>query len=419
MNGRLDEQPRLGVAANAAQFGLLLCINVCVGALVGQDRVLVPLMGQAFGIRTTAAALAFVVAFGFSKAVSNLVAGAMADNVGRRRLLVAGWLVGLTVPPLLMWAPSWGWVVFASVLLGINQGLTWSLAVIMKVDLAGPRWRGLATGLNEAGGYAAVAVSAWLTGALAARHGIRPEPLFLGVAVALIGLGLSVLARDTGGHVRTEMVRGEAGQRSLREVLALASYRDRQLAVSSRAGLATNATDAVAWGLLPILFVRAGLGVWDVGLLAGLAAGTWGLAQVVTGPLSDRVGRRSPIAAGLWMQAVALVGFIRFDGLAGWSLASIAYGLGTALVYPTLLAAVADLAAPPWRAKALGVYRLWRDGGYVAGALVAGLIADGLGLGTSGAIIGVAVAATAAGVDVWWNLGSRQVRMEAATDGRS
>lgn len=406
---------RLGLRENAGQFALLVGVNGLVGALVGQERTLVPLLGiGVFGLRSTSAVLAFVVAFGAAKAVTNLVAGALASRVERRRLLILGWLVGLPVPLILIWAPSWGWVVFSSVLLGVNQGLTWSLTVIMKIDLAGPERRGLATGLNEFAGYAAVALSAWVSGLLAARYGLRPEPLFLGLAVAGLGLGLSLLVRDTAGHVDVETEAHGGHTRTIREVAAIASYRHRGLASVSRTGLVNNATDAVAWGLLPILFVRGGLGAGQVGALVALAAGTWGVAQLATGPLSDRVGRRLPIAAGMWLQAGALAWFVVADGTAAWAAASIAYGLGTALVYPALLAAVGDLAAPAWRAQAIGVYRLWRDAGYVVGALVASLVADVLGLGLRAGIAAVAVAALAAGGDAWWNLSEHRRTEEVA-----
>ncbi|MEX2421965.1 MAG: MFS transporter [Actinomycetota bacterium] len=404
---------RLGLRANAGQLLLLVGVNGMVGALIGQGRTLVPLLGiEVFGLRSASAVLAFIMAFGAAKALTNLVAGALAGRVERRRLLILGWLVGVPVPLILMWAPSWGWVVISSVLLGVNQGLTWSLTVIMKIDLAGSERRGMVTGLNEFAGYAAVALSAWVSGLLAARYGLRPEPLFLGLAVAGLGLGLSLFVRDTAGHVRLEAAAHGGRTLTTRKVAALVSYRHRGLASVSRTGLVNNATDAIAWGLLPVIFVEAGLGTAQIGTLVALAAGTWGVAQLATGPLSDRIGRRLPIASGMWLQAAALAWLAMVDDTAAWAVGSVAYGLGTALAYPALLAAVGDLAAPAWRAQAIGVYRLWRDTGYVVGALVASFVADVLGLGLRAGIGTVAAAALVAGGDTWWNLSERRRTQE-------
>jgi MFS family permease len=395
---------RLGLRENAGQFALLVGVNGLVGALVGQERTLVPLLGiEVFGLRSASAVLALVVAFGAAKAVTNLVAGALASRVERRRLLILGWLVGLPVPLILIWAPSWGWVVFTSVLLGVNQGLTWSLTVIMKIDLAGPERRGLATGLNEFAGYAAVALSAWVSGLLAARYGLRPEPLFLGLAGAGLGLGLSLLVRDTAGHVHVETEAHGGHTRTIREVAAIASYRHRGLASVSRTGLVNNATDAIAWGLLPILFVGGGLGAAQVGALVALAAGTWGVAQLLTGPLSDHIGRRLPIAAGMWLQALAIASVVLWRSFAGFATAQALLGVGTAMVYPTLLAAIGDVAHPSWRASAVGVYRFWRDLGYAVGALVAGATADALGV--PAAVLFVAGLTAASGLVVALRMG--------------
>jgi MFS family permease len=367
---------RLGVRANLAQFVLLIAVNGLVGALVGQERTLVPLLGErVFALRSATAALLFIVTFGIAKAASNLAAGALSDRVGRKRVLIAGWLLGVPVPLILMLAPTWGWVVAANFLLGINQGLTWSTTVVMKIDLAGPRQRGLAMGLNEFAGYFAVALSAAATGVLASRFGLRPEPLFLGLAVAGLGLGLSALfVRDTTGHVDLE--RNGAAPKSFGEVARLASFSDRHLSAVSRTGLVNNANDAHAWGLLPLLMAAQGLGVADVGLVAGLYPAVWGLGQIFTGALSDRVGRRIPVAAGMWVQAAALLSFSLTHGLMAAAFSSVALGIGTALTYPALLAAVGDLVDPSWRATAVGIYRTWRDSGYVIGALAAGFFAD-------------------------------------------
>jgi MFS family permease len=398
----VEHSPALGIRANLAQFALLVGINGLVGALVGQERTLVPLLGErVFSVRSATAALLFIATFGATKAAANLVAGILADRIGRKPVLVAGWLIGIPVPLLLMWAPAWGWVVAANLLLGVNQGLTWSTTVIMKMDLAGPLRRGLAMGFNEAAGYLAVALSAGVSGALAARYGLRPEPFLLGLAVAGVGLGLSaLLIRETSGHALAEA--GRALPKSLREVATIVSLRHRGLAAASRTGLINNANDAHAWGLLPILFVREGLDAAQIGLIAALYPAVWSLAQLVTGALSDRIGRRLPISFGMWVQAGALLTFALGDGLGMWASASVMLGAGTALTYPALLAAVADMAAPSWRAAAVGVYRTWRDGGYVLGALMAGMFADAIGLRE--ALWIVAIVTALSGLDAWRNL---------------
>ncbi len=390
----------LGIRPNLAQFSLLVGVNGLVGAVVGQERSLASLLGaEVFGVRTALATLAFVGAFGAAKAVANLVAGAASDRVGRKPVLVAGWLLAVPVPLLLMVAPSWSWVVAANLLLGLSQGLSWSATVIMKIDLAGPRRRGLAAGLNEFAGYLAVALSAAASGYLAARYGIRPQPFFLGLAVAGLGLGLSALAvKETQGLVEPS----QSPPAGLRRVFAAGSFQDRRLSALSRTGLVNNANDALAWGLLPLLFAGRGLDLGAIGLLAGLYPGVWAVAQLLTGPLSDRAGRRPVIVAGMWLQALALLWFIAGTGLAAYAGAAVLLGLGTALVYPALIAAVGDYSQPSWRAAATGVYRFWRDAGYLVGAVVAGLAADLIGI--PGAIALTAGLTALAGLDAWINL---------------
>jgi MFS family permease len=385
--------------ANLAQFSLLIGVNALVGGMVGQERSLLSLLAtQVFGLAAVSAALTYIVAFGLTKAATNFLAGTLADRYGRKPVLVAGWLFGLPVPLLLIWAPTWSWIVAANVLLGVNQGLCWSTTVIMKIDLAGPQRRGLAMGLNEAAGYLAVALTAYLTGLIAARAGLRPEPFYLGLAYAGLGLGLStLLVRETRGHAHLEAQQTDAArttghrpgqpsagagreQLSTREVLVRTSLREPALSACSQAGLVNNLNDGLAWGLLPLLFVRGGLPVGQVGLLAALYPGAWGLGQLLTGPLSDRLGRKPLITAGMLVQAVALAGIALADSLLPWAAGAILLGVGTAMVYPTLLAAVSDVAHPSWRASAVGVYRLWRDTGFAVGALLAGLVADLAGL---------------------------------------
>jgi MFS family permease len=386
---------RLGLRANLGQFALLVGVNALVGGMVGQERTVLPLLAsEVFGLRAVTAALTFILAFGAVKAATNLAAGALSDRYGRKPVLVAGWLVGLPVPLLLIWAPSWGWVVAANLLLGVNQGLCWSTTVIMKIDLAGPERRGLAMGLNEAAGYGAVALTAYLTGLIAARAGLRPEPFYLGLAYAGLGLGLSgLVVRETRGHARLEAeltadatgapaqpAGSGAGLLSTREVFVLTSLRERALSACSQAGLVNNLNDGLAWGLFPLLFAGAGLGVGRIGVLAAAYPAVWGAGQLLTGPLSDRLGRKGLIVAGMWLQAAALALVAATRGFAPWLAGAILLGVGTAMVYPTLLAAVGDVAHPRWRASAVGVYRLWRDGGFALGALLAGLVADLAGL---------------------------------------
>jgi MFS family permease len=387
--------PRLGLRVNLAQFSLLVGVNALVGGMVGQERSLLSLLAtEVFGLVAVSAALTYIVAFGLTKAATNFLAGTLADRFGRKPVLVAGWLVGLPVPLLIIWAPAWTWIVVANVLLGVNQGLCWSTTVIMKIDLAGPERRGLAMGLNEAAGYLAVAVTAYLTGLIAARAGLRPEPFYLGLAYAGLGLGLSaLLVRETRGHADLEAQLTDAnpsparkpnparGERlSTREVLVRTSLQEPALSACSQAGLVSNLNDGLAWGLLPLLFARGGLPVAQVGLLAALYPAIWGLGQLLTGPLSDRMGRKPLITAGMLLQALALAGTATAGSFLPWAASAVLLGVGTAMVYPTLLAAIGDVAHPSWRATAVGVYRLWRDTGFAVGAVLAGVVADLAGL---------------------------------------
>jgi len=393
---------RLGLRANLAQFSLLVGVNALVGGMVGQERTVLPLLAErVFHLHAFTAALTFIVAFGAVKAATNFFAGTLSDRVGRKPVLVAGWLVGLPVPLLLIWAPTWGWIIFANVLLGVNQGLTWSTTVIMKIDLAGPERRGLAMGLNEAAGYGAVAATALATGYIAARAGLRPEPFFLGLAYAGLGLGLSVFfVRETQGHARQEATTHSSGDASLstRQVFVLTSFKERALSAVSQAGMVNNLNDGLAWGVFPLFFAAHGLSVARIGVLAALYPAVWGLGQLVTGALSDRWGRKWLIAAGMWTQAVAIGIIAASVGFTPWAVGAVLLGAGTAMVYPTLLAAVGDVAHPNWRASSVGVYRLWRDGGFAVGALLAGVIADWLGL--AAAIWAVAVLTAVSGLIV-------------------
>jgi MFS family permease len=372
---------RLGLRSNWRQFGLLVAINGFVGAMVGLERAIVPLMATTeFGLASKSAILSFLVSFGITKALANLMAGRLADRVGRKPILVAGWLAGLPVPLLLIAAPTWSWVVIANVFLGINQGLCWSTTVIMKIDLVGPKQRGLAMGLNESAGYVAVSLSALLAGYLAATYGLRPVPFYPGLVFALLGLlGSLFLVDDTRAHARREaQLVGQAPPDPPRfaDVFRLVSWEDRTLFSLSQAGMVNNLNDAMVWGLVPITLAGAGLSLGQIGVIAATYPGVWGVGQLATGALSDYCGRKGMIVAGMWTQAAGIALFALGRAFPVWLAAAVLLGLGTALVYPTLLAAVSDVAHPDWRATAVGIYRLWRDGGYAIGAALSGALAD-------------------------------------------
>jgi MFS family permease len=375
--------PVLGLRANAAQFVLLVAVNALVGGMLGQERTVLPLLAtQVFGLDSYTAALTYILAFGLAKALTNYLAGAWSERYGRKPVLVAGWLVAVPVPLLLIWAPDWWIVVAANILLGISQGLTWSTTVIMKIDLVGPRRRGLAMGLNESTGYLALALTALLTGNIAAHAGLRPEPFLVGLAYAALGLGLSTLAvRETRGHADHEATMHiGASDLTDREVLTQTSFREPALSSASQAGLVNNLNDGLAWGIFPVLFTSAGLTLGKTGIVVALYPAVWGLGQLATGALSDRWGRKTLITAGMLLQAAALAFTAGSDTFANWAIASAILGAGTAMVYPTLLASIRDVAHPSWRARAVGVYRLWRDLGFAVGALLTGILADAFGI---------------------------------------
>ncbi|MEZ4454318.1 MAG: MFS transporter [Nannocystaceae bacterium] len=377
-------EPRLGLRANVGQFSLLVVVNAFVGAMIGMERSILPAIAEEeFHLVAHAAVLSFIVVFGVTKALTNYLAGRWSDRVGRKTILVGGWLVAIPVPLLLMWAPTWGWILAANVLLGVSQGLTWSTTVIMKIDLAGAERRGLAMGLNEFAGYFAVAASALATGLVAERYGLRPEPFYLGVAFVVLGLGLSLFAvRETRGHVAHEVRQTAAPAPSLgpREIFWRTTWGDRDLRSVSQAGLVNNLNDGMAWGLFPLFFAAAEMDLGQIGILAAIYPATWGVLQLGTGALSDVVGRKWLIAGGMAVQALGIAVIIMAHEFVGFAVGSALLGLGTAMVYPTLLAAIGDVAHPSWRASAVGVYRLWRDLGYAVGAALAGLLADALGL---------------------------------------
>lgn len=382
----------LGLKENWRQFVLLVLINAFVGGMVGIERTVVPLIGsEEFGIASTTLIVSFIVSFGVVKAFANLISGHLADLWGRKRVLILGWAFGIPVPFMLLWAPDWNWIIAANALLGVSQGFAWSMTVIMKVDLVGPKSRGLAVGLNEFAGYMSVGLTALATGYLAAAYGLRPVPIYLGVGYAVLGAILSVLlVRDTRDHVRLELK--QAGDKAeaigFKEVLALTTFKDRNLFAASQAGLVNNLNDGMSWGIFPLFFLSFGLGVERIGILKAVYPAVWGLFQIATGPLSDRWGRKGLIVAGMWVQAGALFLTASTGDFTWWLLGSVLLGLGTAMVYPSLIAAVSDASNPAWRARSLSVYRFWRDLGYAIGALSAGLIADAFGF--QSAILAVA-----------------------------
>jgi MFS family permease len=392
---------RLGLRENFPQFSLLVAVNAFVGAMVGLERSTLPLIGREdFGVTSSAAVLSFIVAFGLAKAFTNLGAGAFASRVGRRRLLIAGWTFALPVPLLIAVTPSWSWVVVANVLLGINQGLAWSMTVVMKIDLVGPKRRGLALGLNEAAGYGGVALAAGLSGWLASQFAARDVLVVGGAMIAVAALAVSLLfVRDTGRHVALEQAEHHSGARRaappLRTAFADASYRQPALRACSQAGLVNNLNDALCWGVIPLFLAAHGASTGQVGLVAGLYPAVWGIGQIWTGHWSDRTGRKPLIVAGMLVQAAALALLAASRGGVGIAaLAAVGLGVGTALVYPTLIAAISDAVTPVARAQMVGAYRFWRDMGYVLGGLIAGFVADALGFGGAIAVVAALTAAS-------------------------
>ncbi len=376
---------KLGLRANWQQFSLLVVVNAFVGAMVGMERSILPAIAeQEFALAAHSAMLAFIVVFGISKALTNYLAGRWSETWGRKKVLVAGWLVAVPVPFMLMWAPGWNWILAANLLLGISQGLTWSTTVIMKIDLAGPDQRGTAMGINEFAGYFAVAVAAWATGWVAANHGLRPQPFYLGAGFVAIGLLLSAFAvRETSGHVRQEAGAMPPDQLSQRELFVHTSWRNANLSSICQAGLVNNLNDGMAWGLFSLLFSAHGMALPQIGALAAVYPMVWGLFQLGTGALSDRIGRKQLIVAGMWIQAAGIAVVAVSSQFAWFAFGSVLLGLGTAMVYPTLLAAIGDVVHPASRAPIVGIYRLWRDLGYAAGALLSGLVADAFGIGNA------------------------------------
>lgn len=404
---QLSPTPRLGLKANLGQFMLLVVVNAFVGAMVGLERVILPVLaGTRWGVESYVAALSFIITFGMAKALANTVAGRLAERAGRKRLLILGWLLGIPVPLILMWAPSWAWVVAANALLGLNQGFAWTMTVVMKIDLVGPKQRGLALGINESAGYAAVSLAALVSGFWLAA-GNAQWAFIAGLMIAVAGLLVSLLAvHDTMDHVALEQGSAQRGEApSWGSVFHRVSWKERHLHAASQAGLVNNMNDGLAWGILPLFFLQTGMGEQNAAWLLAAYPLVWGLGQLFTGGLSDRVGRRGPIAIGMILQGLSILWLLQATAWTEYALSMIGMGVGTALVYPTLLAVISDHSEPSWRSTALGVYRLWRDGGYVVGAVLAGLLADVLN--PESAILWIGVLTIASGSWAGWLLRSR------------
>lgn len=378
------EHIKLGLKENAFQFTLLVIVNAFVGAMIGLERTLLPEIAEKdFGMVAKSAILSFIVMFGLSKAFTNYFAGRFSDKYGRKIVLIIGWLFAIPVPFLLIKAPNWNWIILANLFLGVSQGLTWSTTVIMKIDLVGSKQRGLAMGLNEFAGYFAVAISALLTGYIASIYGHRPEPFYLGIGYVVVGLMLSIfLVKETKHHVHYEIKNHhtEINLPSQKEIFVKTSFTDKNLSSVTQAGFINNLNDGMAWGLFPMLYASLGFDLKAIGILAAVYPASWGLLQIITGYTSDKIGRKMPIVFGMWIQAIGIAIIALNSSFLLFFLGNLLLGLGTALVYPTLLAAIGDVAHPSWRASSVGVYRLWRDSGYAAGAVIAGLTADYFGL---------------------------------------
>lgn len=372
---------QIGLKENVLFFSLLVLINLFVGSMIGLERTVLPLLGEkVFGLASASSALSFIVSFGFTKAIVNLMAGGIADRIGRKRVLLVGWMMGLFVPFLVIWAPSWWWIVVANMFLGINQGLAWSMTVNMKIDVVKSNQRGIAIGWNEFAGYSGVALASMLSGYVATHYSLRPEPFYLGIIFSIIGLLLSFFTKDTGDYIKLQVQKHKQAlskeQLSTKEIFRKTTWKDQTLSSCSFAGLSTNLKDGMAWGLFPVFFLHAGLSINQIGVIVALYPAAWGFFQLFTGALSDRIGRKWLIAFGMWVQASSIWWIVFTGTYTSWLIGALILGLGTAMVYPTLQAAVSDVAHPDWRASAMGVYRFWRDSGYAFGAILAGILTD-------------------------------------------
>lgn len=367
---------KLGLRENWKQFTLLVVINAFVGGMVGLERTILPQIAEAdFGIAAKTAILSFIVVFGISKAITNYYTGAWANKLGRKNLLVIGWLLGLPVPLILIYATSWNWIIAANILLGINQGLTWSSTVVMKIDLAGQKNRGLAMGLNESAGYLAVGIVAFLTGWMASEYGLRPYPFYMGIGFAVTGLLASLfLVKDTAHHVSAETKTSRV--QKLKNVFLETTWTNPNLGSITQAGLVNNLNDGMIWGLFPILLASKGFSMVEVGKIVAVYPVVWGVGQLITGKLADMLVKKYLLFWGMLLQGITITAMIFAATFTQFLLLSILLGIGTAIVYPTFLAAIADYTHPEQRARSIGVFRLWRDLGYAIGAILTGIIAD-------------------------------------------
>lgn len=401
---------KLGLKENWQQFTLLVLVNMMVGGMVGLERTVVPLVGtEEFKIGSDVVVFSFIIAFGVVKAFTNLISGVLADKYTRKKVLIWGWLVGLPVPFMLAWGPSWNWILLANVLLGVSQGLAWSMTVNMKIDLVGPKKRGFAMGLNEAAGYGAVGLTALLTGYLASHYGLRPQPFFIGIAYTIVGLLLSIfVVKDTRKHAQLEAAQVAVTISAEREkkpnlfwVFKETSFKNKNLFAVSQAGLINNLNDGMSWGVFPLLFISMGVGLEGVGWIKAIYPVVWGVGQIITGPLADKIGRKPLIVWGMFVQVLGhlVIGLEFLNPLTSGIVGSVLLGIGTAMVYPALLAAVSDAAHPSWRASSLGVYRFWRDMGYAIGALMAGIVGNFFGLMWAVHIAGIVTFIS--GIVVW------------------
>lgn len=371
-----NSAPRFGLQTNWKQFSLLVVINAFVGAMVGLERSIFPEFAEkVFGITSTTAILSFIAAFGISKAITNYFTGRLVAEFGRKKVLVAGWLVALPVPIVLINATAWQWVILANVLLGVSQGITWSTAVIMKIDLVGERQRGLAMGLNEFAGYFTVGIMAWLSSWISMRYGIKPYPFYVGLFVALTGLLLSLIwVKDTTSFVRLEATQSK--QTHYQDIFWATTLKDRNLSSVTQAGFVNNFNDGMMWGLFPIFLASLLLNTSEIGLLVALYPAAWGIAQLFTGRLADLYSKKEMLFWGMLLQGLAIVAIPFSSSYDMMAVLSVLLGLGTAWVYPTFLAAIAALTHPTQRAESLGTFRFWRDMGYAIGALFSGFITD-------------------------------------------
>lgn len=389
------KQIQLGLKENRQQFILLVIINAFVGGMVGLERSILPQIAEKeFALAAKTAILSFIIFFGIVKAITNYYTGALANKFGRRNLLIAGWIIGLPIPFILMFAPSWSWIIAANILLGINQGLTWSSTVVMKIDLVGEKQRGFAMGLNEFAGYIAVALVAFLTGWIAGNYGIRPYPFYTGIVLVVVGLlGSIFLIKDTKQHVAVETVTNNLPR--LQHIFWDTTWNNKNLGSVTQAGLINNLNDGMAWGIFPMLLATKGFSIAEIGIVTAVYPAVWGLGQLFTGAMADRFCKKNMLYRGMLLQALALIALLWAQSMLHFILLSSLLGWGTAMVYPTFLATIAENTHPQDRAKSIGIFRLWRDLGYAIGAILTGIIADLISINAAILFIGILTMASA------------------------